>query len=215
MIWGVFSYHITMIYLVDVNLSSLQCLNLGLIPRTYLWKQRWWFHTGLKAPCLSAHWHSITATGFLAKCCSVVPTGSTDVSLAVVAIAIFLPWQHLHSCVVGCHAQAGAPQPALELLTARGRSAQMAGGGVRGLAMGGGGWQVETGAPIWPRCWHSAPGHLQRLLDRKPVRSWKSPCAKRCTLWAVGGWGVGGWGDQTQQWELISPDSGRKRMGTN
>lgn len=43
-------------------------------------------------------------------------------------------------------------QPALELLTARGRSAQMAGGGVRGLAKGRGvvGWQVECGAPIWP-----------------------------------------------------------------
>lgn len=80
----------------------------------------------------------------------------------------------------------GMPQPALELLTARGRSAQMAGGGVRGLASGGGGgWQVETVAPIWPQCWHSAPGHLQRLVDRNPVRSWKSPCTKHCTLWAV------------------------------
>ena len=34
---GCFRHHITVIYLVDVNLSSLQCLNLSLIPRTYLW----------------------------------------------------------------------------------------------------------------------------------------------------------------------------------
>lgn len=78
-------------------------------------------------------------------------------------------------------------QPALELLTARGRSAQMAGGGVRGLAKGRGvvGWQVECGAPIWPWCWRSALGHLQCFLDRKTVRSWKSPCVKCCTLWEV------------------------------
>lgn len=31
-----FEYQISVIYLVDVNLSCLQCLNLGLIPRTYL-----------------------------------------------------------------------------------------------------------------------------------------------------------------------------------
>ena len=80
---------------------------------------------------------------------------------------------------------AGAPQDALELLTARGRSAQMAGGGVKRVAPGGGGWQVETEAPIWPWCWRCALGHLQRFLNRKPVRSWKSPCAK--TLYTLGG----------------------------
>ncbi len=176
-------------------------------------EQRWWFHTGLKAPCLSAHWHSITATGFLAKCCSVVPTGSTDVSLAVAAVAIFLPWQHLHSCVVGCHAQAGTPQPALELLTARGRSAQMAGGGCQGT---GNGWRRVAG-----RDWGS---HLASVLALCPGASSTFTRQKACqelevtlrkALYSLGGWWLGGGGDQTQQCKLISPDSGRKRTGTN
>lgn len=46
--------------------------------------------------------------GFLAKCCSVVPTGSADVSLAV---AIFSRCQHLYKCTdVGSHARAGTPR---------------------------------------------------------------------------------------------------------
>lgn len=53
------------------------------------------------------------------------------------------------------------------------------------MALGRGGWQVVSGAPIWPQCQCSALGHLQRLLERKPVRSWKSPCAQCCTLRAV------------------------------
>ncbi|KAK5888199.1 hypothetical protein CesoFtcFv8_016722 [Champsocephalus esox] len=55
-------------------------------------------------------------------------TGSTDVGLAVATVAVYSPRQHLHSCVVCCHVEAGTPKPALELLTARGRSEQMAGG---------------------------------------------------------------------------------------
>lgn len=55
-------------------------------------------------------------------------TGSTDVGLAVATAAVYSPRQHLHSCVVCCHVEAGTPKPALELLTARGRSEQMAGG---------------------------------------------------------------------------------------
>lgn len=51
---GCFQYHITVIYLVDVNLSSLQRLNLGLIPRTYLWNWQ----------CIMT-WHVYSRVGFL------------------------------------------------------------------------------------------------------------------------------------------------------
>lgn len=74
-----------------------------------------------------------------------------------------------------------------------------------------GGGQVEARTPIWSQCWHTAPGHPHHLLGRKPVRSWKSPCAKRCTLWAVsmalrrvprgrGGSNPAVWANFSRQW---------------
>lgn len=76
--------------------------------------------------------------------------------------------------------------------------------GCQGTGTGWSGLQVESGPSIWPWCWHSDMGHFQRLPNREPVRSRKSPCAKHGTLWAV-----------SLQSALILMDSGRKWLPTN
>lgn len=107
-------------------------------------------------------------------------------------------------------------QPALELLTARGRSAQMAGGGVRGLAKGRGGGGVAG------RVWGS---HLALMLaicpGASPMFPWQKNCQElevtlRKMLYSLGGFsGVGVQeGLQMLQSVLILVGSKRKDRGT-
>lgn len=96
----------------------------------------------------------------------------------------FLPENICTAVFVG----AEAPHAALELLTARGRSAQMAERGCQETGTGwrwwkGGGGEAVAGRNVWglPSGLGAGSltlGHIQCLLSAQPARSWKSPCAK-------------------------------------